>query len=70
MQKLKDEVKDAAGDISEAFASAAAEQERGSRIQKEFSASEFGIWERLKKLFSVIDQGSEQMNAPGCGGHV
>jgi type I restriction-modification system DNA methylase subunit len=69
LQRTKDEIKEAAGAISEANSSGAdSTQERTSRINKAFSVSEFGLWQRLKKLFDVIDQGSEELNVPRYNG--
>lgn len=69
LQRLKDEVKDKAGAISEANSAAAdSNQERTSRINKAFSPSEFGLWQRLKTVFGVIDQGSEDLNVPRYNG--
>jgi hypothetical protein len=67
--RLKDEVKEKAGTISEANSEAAdSAQERKSRIDKSFSASEFGLWYRLKAIFGVIDKGSEELNVPRYNG--
>jgi type I restriction-modification system DNA methylase subunit len=69
LQRTKDEIKEAAGAISEANSSGVdSTQERTSRINKAFSVSEFGLWQRLKRLFDVIDQGSEELNVPRYNG--
>ncbi len=69
LQHLKEKIKDAAGVISEAANDAAEKaQERESRIHKAFTTCDFDLWARLKKLFSVIDQGSEAMNVPRYNG--
>jgi hypothetical protein len=67
--RLKDEVKEKAGTISEANSEAAdSAQERKSRIVKAFSVSEFGLWNRLKAISGVIDQGNEELNVPRYNG--
>jgi hypothetical protein len=69
LQRLKDEVKERAGTISEANSEAAdSAQERRSRIDKAYSLSEFVLWKRLKSIFDVIDQGSEEFNVPRYNG--
>ena len=69
LQRLKDEVKEKAGTISEANSEAAdSAQERKSRIDMAFSASEFGLWHHLKAIFGVIDKGSEDLNVPQYNG--
>jgi hypothetical protein len=69
LQRLKDEVKEKAGTISEANSEAAdSAQERRTRVDKAFSASEFGLWRRLKIIFGIIDQGSEKFNVPRYNG--
>ena len=69
LQRLKDEVREKAGTISEANSEAVdSTQERKFRIDQAFSANEFGLWHRLKTIFSVIDQGSEELNVPRYNG--
>lgn len=69
LQRLKEEIREAAGAIPEANSSHAdVSQERAAKINKSFSASEFGLWKRLKKLFSVIDKGSVESNVPRYNG--
>jgi hypothetical protein len=69
LQRIKDEIKEAGGNISEANSSGADPvQERTSRINKAFSASDFGLWQRLKQLFNVVDEGSEELNVPRYNG--
>jgi hypothetical protein len=69
LQMLKGEIQQKAGTISEANASAAeTSQERKSKIEQAFSSSDFGLWHRLKAIFTVVDQGSEELNVPRYNG--
>jgi type I restriction-modification system DNA methylase subunit len=58
-QHLKEEIKEAAGTIDD---------ETEKQINRRFEADSYGLWKRLKTLFHVIDQGSEELNVPRYNG--
>jgi len=68
LHRLKDEISRQAGAIAESNGAVGSAQERKSRIEQAYSASEFGLWRRLKVIFAVIDQGSEELNVPRYNG--
>lgn len=68
LQRLKDEISKQAGTIAESHGAANSDQERKARIEQAFSTTEFGLWRRLKRIFAVIDQGSEELNVPRYNG--
>jgi len=68
LHRLKDEISKRAGPIAESYGTAGSAQERKSRIEQAYSTSESGLWRRLKGIFAVIDQGSEELNVPRYNG--
>jgi hypothetical protein len=59
LQRLKDEIKDAAGAI---------EDETEQHLNKRFQNDVYGLWQKLQSLFRVIDKGSEELNIPRYNG--
>lgn len=59
LQHLKAEIKEVAGAIAD---------ETEKHINKYFEADSYDLWKRLKGLFHVIDQGSEELNVPRYNG--
>jgi len=55
IKKLKTDIAEKAGDI---------EDESFSKISKHYQADEFEIYNRLARLFQVIDKGDEKLNVP------
>lgn len=59
LQRMKEEIKEAAGTIAD---------ETEERINKHYEAGSYELWQRLRTLFHVIDQGSEELNVPRYNG--
>lgn len=59
LQRLKEEIKETAGAIAD---------ETFQQIKSRYDDHSYALWDRLKALFRVIDQGSEELNVPRYNG--
>jgi Eco57I restriction-modification methylase len=59
LQRLKENIRDVAGTIAD---------ETEDHINKRFGEDSYALWQMLKKLFAVIDKGSEELNVPRYNG--
>ena len=59
IKKLKTEIAEKAGDI---------EDESSSKISKHYRSDEFEIYNRMTRLFQVIDKGDDKLNVPVYNG--
>jgi hypothetical protein len=59
LQHLKTEIQEAAGTIAD---------ETEKQISKHYEAHSYGLWQRLRTLFHVVDRGSEELNVPRYNG--
>jgi hypothetical protein len=59
LQHLREEIKEAAGTIAD---------EAEKHINKRYATDSYGLWQRLKALFGIIDRGSEELNVPQYNG--
>lgn len=59
LRRLNEEISESAGKIAD---------ETEKQISKKYDSSSYGLWQRLKALFRVIDQGSEELNVPHYNG--
>jgi len=59
LQQLKEGIRDVAGTIAD---------ETEKEINKRYETDSYGLWQKLKGLFRVIDRGSEELNVPRYNG--
>jgi hypothetical protein len=59
LTSLKKQIAGVAGTIKD---------ETEGKIKEGYRADSFALWERLKRLFAVVDQGSEDLNVPRYNG--
>ena len=59
LQHLKESIREVAGTIAD---------ETEKHINKQYSTGSYELWQKLKRLFHVIDAGSEELNVPRYNG--
>ncbi len=59
LRRMNEEISESAGKIAD---------QTEKQISKSYDTASYGLWQRLKALFRVIDQGSEELNVPRYNG--